>query len=316
MSSDAFTTFPKQKPLRLPLRLKIVIAVMVLCAVAGIAGLASKTKPTPAATGPQYVGFATLVVDNYVAGHVLDVPMATGLSATIGRLSAVGAGAVPQQLSLTPGSAQPATATVQPLPVSNVAFYSGTDRHAGKGLTVETDTFLLEYSDGSLGALDVVIDGTSGGPQLAALPALVPAPATPSAEPQAGAPVAVSSLYAPLSGNLQYRVTQWAQAYASNNQTQLYQVTGDTSSRSYEGLGGVKLVGQPTVTASTQDGPKQPAELVVTVELTLQSMAQSSVIEQASYDLLITGIGDKYPDVVAWGPAGSGSSLTPYENAS
>ena len=198
-------------------------------------------------------------------------------------------------------------------PSSTFSFYSATDTPAGKD-TVETDTFLLEYVDGSLAALDVVSTARqrsgarrSPGPAAVARPLIVGV--------QAGAPVPVASLDAPLSAGLQFRVNQWAQAYARDNGTTLYQVTGDTSSRTYPGIGGLKVVGAPTITDSTQDGPKQPARLVVTVELTLESTSTSSVVEQVSYDLLITDLGHKYPNVVAWGPPGSGSTLTPYENA-
>jgi hypothetical protein len=206
--------------------------------------------------------------------------------------------------------------TIQPLPVQTFSFSSGTDKKVSKTLTIETDTFLLEYTNGSLVDLDIIVYGTPTGPELAALPALLPAPKGPGALAEAGAPVPVSELDQPISQGLQFKVGQWANAYASDDQVALYLVTGDTQNVKFRGLGGFKLVGDPVITMATQDGPETPATMVLTVEMTLQSASDSNVIERVSYDLLATGLSNQYPNIVAWGPPGSGSSLTPYENVS
>ena len=314
MSVATYTTFPAPKPLKLPRKLKIVVAIMVFAALAGLVSLVSKSKsPSASSDGPKYVGFATLVAQNYVSGHVLDVPMVAGLSSTIGRLSAVGSGAVQQDSGQS--TQQQQDSTVQPLAVSNVAFYSGKDVSTGKTSVVETDKFLLEYTDGSLGSLEIVVDGTASGPELAALPSVGPNPDQASSGTAAQAPVPIANLNKPLSSGLIYQIGQWAQAYASNDGTALYVVTGDSGSQSFSGLGGWKVLGTPQEISATQDTGKDVTQIVVTVELTLQSTSNASVIEQSEYDLLVTNLLHKYPNVVAWGPPGSGSALTPYENA-
>jgi hypothetical protein len=312
VTETTFTTFPKSKPLKLPRKLKVIIAIMLVCAFLGVVSLGTKSNVPSTKAGLTYVGFATLVIDNYVAGHVLDVPLASGLSSTLGRESAVGSGA---SQSIVTGKASSSTA-IQPLPVQAFSFLSGTDKNVSKTLTIETDTFLLEYTNGSLSDLDIVVYGTPSGPELAALPALLPASKGPGALTEAGAPIPVESLNQPLSAGLQTRVNQWAKAYVSNSQVALYQATGDTQNVTFHGLGGFNLIGDPVITMATQDGPRIPTTMVLTVEMTLQSTSDNNVIEQVSYDLLVTGLSNQYPNIVAWGPPGSGSSLTPYENAS
>lgn len=308
MANPAYTAVPATRPFKVPRKLKIIVGVMVVCAAAGLLGLAAAAKKKTAAAPPgRYAGFATLVANNYLAGTPLDVPTAQGLDSTLGRLSQAAAGDASVR--------QPDVNTVA-MGASRAVFESAVDQTVkGVGL-VETDTFLVEYKNGSVGRLAVVVDGTANGPELGALPSLLPPSQPPPANPPVATGVPVGQLTSSLPGGVQFQVDQWATDYAANNETGLYTLTGDTANRTYRGLGGFQVVGNPVIVSSTEPeaNHRLASRLVVTITVTFQSTATSTVVTSASYDLLLENLQDHLPNIVAWGPAGSGAALAPFEN--
>jgi hypothetical protein len=311
-ASDQLEIYPEPQPFKTPRKLKIIVAVMVVSALGGLAGVAaaSQKKKAPS-TGPQYEGFAVLVAQNYVAGRSLDVPVASGVTTSLGRLSQ----AATQTNQGSVSGSQPSS-TVKPLKVAQVSFESSTDTTTKATGTVETDTFWLEYENGSIGQLAVVVNGGPHGPALGALPTLMPGPPAGSATPvQTGLPLDQQA--SPLPHNIIYQVGQWATAFVSNDKQALYQVTGDTSSQTFTGIGGYTLVGNPTIVSSSPYNAKHPPKtLTVTVQLTMVSKTDPTVLTRSSYDVVVTSLSNAYPNVVAWGPPGSGSTLVAYQNAS
>lgn len=314
MTTTAMTAVPATRPLTLPRKLKVTVGVMVFCAFLGAVGFIVGVSKRPAAATPgRYVGFATLVADNYLAGKPLDVPAATGIDTQLGRLT---------QAQVSAQASQP-DSHVAPIPVANVTFESAVD-HAvtakGKatGRSVETDTFLVQYTDGTVGQLAVVVDGTSAGPELGALPTLLPGPPRAPAVNPVGSGVPVAQLADALPSGLQFQVNQWAAAFAADNQVALYQLTGDTATATFRGLGGYQVVGTPQIVSATEPGTsKNPAKsMVVTITMVMQSTSQPTVVASTSYDLLVDNLQNHLPNIVAWGPAGSGGTLIPFENGS
>lgn len=312
MGVEHYEIYPAPKPFRVPRKLKIIVVVMLLCAMGGLAGLASaagKTKQ-PAPGTPTYLGYAQLVAQNYVSGHPLGLPVASGLTTALGRSTQEAA--TSQQSQSTGTSTQPST-TVAPLNVAYLSFVSGNDRAASGG-TIETDTFVIEQEDGSLSQLVVVLSGQgSKVPTLGAAPTLLPeSSASAGGAVQTGVSAASSQNSVPT--KVVSQVNAWATAFTTSNHD-LYIVTGDTANRSYNGITGYKLVGNPLIVSSTPYDPAKPATSIeLTVQLTLQSTSNPAVVTTSTYDLLADNLNDALPSIAAWGPPGSGSSLVPFQN--
>src|SRR5579875_535486 len=221
-----WTALPAPRQVRLPRAVRVAIAVMVGCTLLSLAalGAAGRARAGQPATG-RWLGFATLVAENYVAGHQLQVPLAAGLDPGLGRLSqAASSGQLP-------GMAPASTALV-PLPVVHLAPMSSTDVARGRD-TIETDVFGLELTDGTLLELAVVVDGTPRGPVLADVPSLLAGPAASPQRPpvQSGVPAAQAQEQLP--SGVVAQVGRWAQAYAADDEQTLYELTGDSTPRRY-----------------------------------------------------------------------------------
>lgn len=299
-----FEVYPAPRPFKLPRKLKIIVVVMVACAVFGLVALAAASKKSQSPSGLKYQGFATLMAQNFVAGTKVNAPVASGLPQDLGR-----------QAESSVSNQQNAEQAVQPLGVAQLAFASGSDSTSKKGGTVETDYFWLQYESGTLGQLAVVVRGTSSGPVLAAIPTLLA-----TAQGGSGDPVETGENPSDVSSQLPHtvlsQIAQWAKAYAANDQANLHEYTGDQSGRTYIGLGGYTVVGAPTVVSVTPfDANKMPSELPLTIQMTLQSTTNSKIVTEVQYDLLITNLTAAFPNIAAWGPPGSGPSLKPYQNA-
>jgi hypothetical protein len=105
------------------------------------------------------------------------------------------------------------------------------------------------------------------------------------------------------------RVQQWAQAFVTGDAVALAEVTGDTLGRQFQAMGGFQNGGVEVVTAVAKPSGE---ELVVRARVRLVRANQFNT--SAEYDLLVTGYTTSDPKVVAWGPAGSGPVLAPYQN--
>lgn len=304
-----YELYPRPRPFKAPVKLKVIVGVMVACTFLALVVVVAFARKKEAASGPFYEGFAQMVATNYVDGHPLDISRAQGLTTSLGRMPPSAAGK---------SKATPKAATTSTVPVSlgadAVSFDKATDDSTKSGV-VETDYFWVEYDNGNLGLVAVVVHGSKSGPVLGAPPSLLPAPIqiTTSTVVATGKPVAGGNS---LSSEFVSQIDKWASAYASGDSTALYTLTGDTLKAHFRGLGGYKVLGNPVIVSSTAwTSKKPPKKLVVTIDVTMQSKKDPDVVVQSSYDLLLVNLTDAYPNVAAWGPAGSGASLTPYENA-
>jgi hypothetical protein len=189
-----------------------------------------------------------------------------------------------------------------------------------------------------------VIDDPEFGTVLGGEPALLPATTgTRKVDPldyAKGYSAADTALATPA---VQKSITAWANAYAQGgaNDDGLRAVVGDQStSRTYNGLGGwfAKVVSIRNAVPIGGGDTNNPAGVLVQAEVRLSQTPfaaadSESLIGEGSelgtgdpaangftlsttYDLYVVTEGNPaQPPVVAWGPAGSVSALTPYANA-
>lgn len=132
--------------------------------------------------------------------------------------------------------------------------------------------------------------------------------------------------------NVESAITAWAEAYTSGDPVALRRAVADSdTSRYYVPLSGVSFtsvdVSQGFIVGGRQvdeEGNQLPPERVV-VRVTAEAQWASLAPEEGeeddvelsivTYDVLIDRASSAAPVVVAWGAAGTGASLEPYENA-
>lgn len=127
-----------------------------------------------------------------------------------------------------------------------------------------------------------------------------------------------------ISGSLTTAVNSWAAAYASGSTTKLAIAVGDRDGNdTYFPLSGVSGAPVATITAEATVGTTAQDEVIVQVTLAIlwngqkpaDPTAGASNEPQTTMDLLVQGANTSAPNVVAWGPPGSGPTLVPYSNA-
>lgn len=278
-----------------------VLGILILSLVLSIGaiGIAVRNhRSTAAATPtPTYEAPATLVLYAWLAGQPSPIPVATGLTSTLGRSISTTA----QQSSSPP--------PIAPISTTAVAYTGSTTHSLGKRTWV-VDTFDIATPTNTWAAT-VTLLVTPSGPVVGTMPSLTPwthSTATPNQ-------LTYTNIYAKYQTTLTQgetsQVDAWASAYVGNDRAQLYTLTGDTADVHFDGLAGFKLVGTPSVLSATAGTNS------VLVDMTLQvapTGAPTQLVTLA-YDVLLTNTSNPLPNVVAWGPAGTGFTLYPYENA-
>lgn len=271
----------------------------------------SDPEPPPSYTPPLYVGAATVFVEAWINGQPSPLPVNTGLSPSLRQLPTDNEGKSP----------------TAPLNIQNVAWSSHVTLPNGASeYPRELHRFIASIGNQSI-FIYITIAGSDIGPVLVSDPAILPAPfiqgnlnvTVPEGEPAA------------IKEGLVEQLKLWAQAYGTDNRNTLLRLTGDPNGQIYPGLPGGKfnLVGDPTIfkSAVTPDG-KTIVTLSVTyvpTQTVLQnpndpaSAKETTNIENQKFsmqfDLLIENSEQAFPFIVAWGPVGTGTLLTPYENA-
>lgn len=114
-----------------------------------------------------------------------------------------------------------------------------------------------------------------------------------------------------VAGEVEARIAEWAEAYAADNASELYDITADDRRVTYRGLGGFRLLDSRTRAAALH--PEREGMMMVAVELVLGTTR--GVVVRADYDLLVAEIDTPRPFIVSWGARGSGPNLEPWEHA-
>jgi len=227
---------------------------------------------------------------DYLQALPYPLPLAQGLSRHLGRDY------------VNPSSGQ--TTVGAPIPVASLSIYR--IQYSGKVVLVQ---LLAQPTRGSGWLVVVPMQMQGQVPVLVAYPSLLPYTAAVSppqaltAPPAQGVPT--------LSIGAQAQLDAWAKAWAANDQAQLYSLSGDTANQTFFGLGGWTLQGSPQVVQAQQRGDQE----LVTLVLTLAAQSNPSQVLQAAYQVLLQPMNQPLPYVVAWGPAGVGWSLRPYQQA-
>jgi len=268
------------------------IASPILAILAIIIAATSASSPTATHSTPDYAGVGETVVAEWLGGDPITVPHSSGLGPFLGR-----------ELASFSSSSGPVA-----IPTRSIAFV-GARHEQVNGLHYVTDTYLVVSPD--LGTVDVAVtmETTPRGAVVVASPAVTPYTST----------AAAHHLAYPSDSPTQAMVTQidaWASAYASNDESALYNLAGATTQVHYRGLSGVALISTPTVN-SCEIPVKITASSTAICQVSLELGVRSNhkLAWTASYDLLLGRLTAALPTVVAWGPPGSGSSLSPGENA-
>lgn len=110
--------------------------------------------------------------------------------------------------------------------------------------------------------------------------------------------------------NIHNSIESWAEAFALGDSTGLLAATGDPEGRIYVGLGGFQAR-----ETSVPFGAVRESDGLLVARVVISVLADTGVALDLSYDVLIEGANEPFPNVVAWGPIGTGPALTQYGNA-
>lgn len=275
----------------------LLLAVLVLVSV-GASSRASKAvkvlQDKPAAKVlPDYKAQADQVVIDYLDAADVQLPRAQGIPARLGR-------------TVESNTSTPTPAAA--IKYRSVAFLDA--KHLGTVLASDQrvlDRFMVLAQHHTY-VMTIVLQPTRLGPMLAALPSMAPAVQLASGGPALDW---MNYTQVQLSAGAVSQVDAWAQAYAANDRTALYQLTGDPSAHTYTGLGGWQVIGTPTVVSATTRGQ----QALVQVQVTMAPANNTAAQTVQAFDLLMQDVSRPLPPVVAWGPAGAGWSLRPFMNA-
>lgn len=289
------------------IRNTIVLLLIAAAATAGPAALlltatANQRNPETAGEDPLHRGFASAAAAAWAAGD-LHHPIVTadGVPSDLGRPA-----------SQTDGHPEPAG----PFGESHIGW-DRVDLEIVDGRALERHHFTVATPD-RLYHLVVPVTETAMQhpddrpvPALAARPYLESVVLRPTAVPPATFPPAFDP--APVPPQVHDRIIEWAHAWAADDARALYSVVGDSEHVVYRGLGGwtaVDVAVGPSVTVAYVDETPALNAVRVTVEL-----ASPSTTVTVDVDVLIARPTQPLPNVVAWGPAGTGTDLQPYSNA-
>jgi hypothetical protein len=252
-------------------------------------------KLPQAAPAPALLGAAETAAIDYLSAQPYRLPTAQGVSSDLGRSYQ------------DPTTGQQVNGVAIPFNSINLynTIYEGKPGTASYTILQQ---FLVQGPHDWLLTVPIQLSGNT--PVVVADPTLLPYVARASSPPALTQPPQ-NGYSATLSSGAISQIDAWAQAWVSNNQQQLYQLAGDTSNQTFFGLGGWTLVQAPQVVNVEQRGQQQ----LVTIILTMAPNSNSQQVTQSPYQLLLQPVSQPLPDVVAWGPAGVGWSLKPYQQA-
>jgi hypothetical protein len=309
---------------------------LLLAAACGIfSAIAWAGHTVPVVTGspePHALGLATTIANDFFNGTSLTFPdpTASGLNTNLGH---------------------PAKASH--LPVNSITFdyfATGPDPTYVNGDYLETYYFDVTAPSGDY-QLAVPMDVTSSGSTLAAYPALLPllntgpsysygpagAYSLYSATAAASAteidystdsnPIGCSTCTATIPTPVTAVISQWAADFTSNSPTAQSDLQANVvadaaaSPGDYVGVSGlVPVTSQDalTVIGGTQQsivlGKSSYPDDIIHVSLLLTPLSAKGYTVSSDYDLLVLDPQTTTPHVVAWGPAGSGPTLSVYQN--
>ncbi len=288
-----FSEIPVQRisPRALKIRSNIILGALLLSSLLGILAFLRHSYiiqvPSAASVPDNYQAFAKTAAYDYLNDIPFNLPLAQGVSANLQN---------PNQQPTAPT----VTIPYQTLTYKSDYFNSYNNQH------FVIDGFFVQESN-QIQIIWITILITPSGPVLGAEPNITNNTTPPSVPNQ----FAYQNPGTNLPQTIYNQINLWVSAYATNNQTELYSLTGDTQQRSYTGIGGYQSVGNPTINSYTI----MNNNIVVNITFTMQSLSNSKSVLTEGFDLLITNITTQLPNIAAWGPPGVGNALKPFVNA-
>lgn len=171
--------------------------------------------------------------------------------------------------------------------------------------------------------LEVPVLVTDKGPRLAGAPSLAPWTESEAAPAGEGDYSNYSSLRAESNSQTARQIGRWAVAYAEDDRETLLDLTGDAdSSHEYVGLGGWAIpdAGSP-VQVLFAINVNEGQQLLLRVRVLMEDARTDPESNENPYrmysdfDVLVDSPETATPQIVSWGAAGSGASLSPYSTA-
>jgi hypothetical protein len=306
------TAIPREfsDPRRFTRRFRTMLALVAFAAISGpvgcMAAVANRPEDTPPAPVARHGDYAAVIAQSYLDGQPLPVPAARGLDVGAGRT------AVDDRRVIGEDDPPPAPiphSWVIPMDAEVAVIPVGADHQR----TVETHRFLVGTPSGPFVLAIPLVETDGRGPALGALPGLEPF--VPDADAAQTDPLDWSAAFdtARPSATLEERIGEWARAFAGDDRRELLEISGDgRNGIEYVGLGAWTVTGEPEVGGlfTRADGA---AGTHVVVDLAAAD--DPAVTTRASFDLLVRHADEPLPEIVAWGPAGSALTLTPFQNA-
>lgn len=317
MPRNSLTAVPAARS-SLPLlkwRRRAVIGALLASSAAGLVSFAAWSSsgsniPAPVALPDSTaVSLAQTVVEDYFGSRKSAVPTASGVT---------------DDFSVAPSLGSPPPAAIK---LDSVTFAKSAPWTLGDGTggyqKTEQETFNVA-TGGRLLAVTVTMElDSSGSWVLGAAPSIVPAAVGSSGSSD---PIDYGHLYTNSSSDASRfgsnadayvaQIKNWATVFAQagHASTDLYTITGDHGARTYSGLNGWKLVGDPVVKSVSPVSTPSPG-FIVRVSLVLAPPAANGPNLSTDYDLYVLSDKVQGMSVAAWGAPGSYKSLAPYVNA-
>lgn len=170
--------------------------------------------------------------------------------------------------------------------------------------------------------LEVPVLITEEGPRLAGAPSIAPWTDA-EAGPKGDADYSnYGNLRIDANSQTARQVGRWAVAYAENDEETLLTITGDSNAdHRYVGLGGWTVPDASSSVQILQAITVNEGNQLLRVRVLLEDDRTDAGSNEnrhrmyTDYDVLVANPDSATPQIVAWGAAGSGASLTPYKNA-
>lgn len=310
---SAWTAVPAERSSRRSLRIKLAV-IYVLLAVAASSGVfaavawsVAAPEPTdPLASQSSTRHIADAAVDDFLQGRTVSVPVSREASATFGLDEDAG----------RPGVAADAGLAVQRR--DHRGFTRSVHPNPNVAGEIELHHYRVVSVDGDRYDLTVPVHVDGGSAALAAHPSLLPDVAVEQDPPLAGLDYRTVDGYRSNLGEAVAEVVEeWAQALLDDDGESLRRVAGDPREQvSYRGVSGFTLAEDLDEPVAVSGGAPYRDGVLARARIWVRGESAQRFVTSVDYDLYLTEVGTALPKVAAWGPPGSGPTLTPYANSS
>lgn len=237
--------------------------------------------------------FAEIVARDYLSGRPTIMPVAEDVDPTFGF-------AITAETQDAPGFA-----------FESLTLYSVRSSIVDQR-SLYTSIFRVQTTDGLFDLTIVTGQDALNLSILVAQPSLTRSTVAASAVAEAPRYQLDPNLLADTPGSVIAAAERWAAPFADDDRDQLRLVVGGGPQQGdYVGIGGFALSGRPEILAvvAAEDG-----SATVRARLVFSQTGANRFQSSSEFDLLVQDYTSADARVVAWGPAGSGPTLTPYQN--